>query len=111
MLLKQTQYNRWANQTICDFILKAGDAVADAEQKASFTSARKTLLHVWDGQVIWLNRLNGMSLSSFPSKDFKGGLAEACDGSPPAILPAPHTALPFSWVMIAFTPGRAAAFE
>ncbi len=80
MLLKQTNYNLWANQTICDFVLKAGDTVVDVEQKSSFTSVKKTLLHVWDGQVIWLNRMNGKSLSAFPSKEFKGSLAEACDG-------------------------------
>ena len=80
MLIKQTHFNLWANQTINEYILKAGEAVADVEQKASFPSVKKTLLHIWDGQVIWLNRLHGKSLSSFPSKDFQGGLAESCDG-------------------------------
>ena len=80
MLLKQTQYNLWANQTICDFIIKAGETVADVEQKSSFTSVRKTLLHIRDGQVIWLNRLNGISLAVYPSKDFKGNLSDVVDG-------------------------------
>ena len=80
MLLKQTQYNLWANQTICDFILKAGETLADVEQQASFPSVRKTLLHIWDGQVIWYNRLHGKSLSSFPSQHFRGNLQEAING-------------------------------
>ena len=80
MLSKLTQYNLWANQTITSYVLKAGEAIADIEQAGSFPSVRKTLLHIWDAQFIWFNRLHGTSLSEFPSKSFKGNLQEACDG-------------------------------
>ncbi len=80
MFLKLTRYNLWANQTICGFIIKAGEAIADVEQPGSFPTVRKTLLHIWDAQFIWLSRLNGTSLSEFPSKNFNGNLSAACDG-------------------------------
>ncbi len=80
MFLKLTKYNLWANQTLCGFILKAGEAIADVEQSGSFPTVRKTLLHIWDGQVIWYNRLHGKSLSAFPSQSFEGNLEEAING-------------------------------
>jgi len=80
MLLKQTHYNYWANQTLCNYILKAGETLADIEQTGSFSSVRKTLLHIWDAQVIWYARLQGTPLTTFPSKEFKGSLAEAVEG-------------------------------
>lgn len=80
LLPKLTQYNRLANQTICGYVLKAGETMADIEQPGSFPTVRKTLLHIWDAQFIWHSRLHGTSLSDFPSKSFKGNLADACDG-------------------------------
>ena len=80
MLPKLTHYNLWANQTITSYVLKAGETVADVEQAGSFTTVRKTLLHIWDAQFIWLSRLQGTSLTEFPSKSFNGNLSEACDG-------------------------------
>lgn len=79
-MLKLTQYNLWANHTICDIVLKAGETVADTEQAGSFPTVRKTLLHIWDGQAVWYNRLHGKSLSAFPSQHFKGGLKKATGG-------------------------------
>ena len=80
MLSKLTQYNLWANQITTGYVLKAGETIADIEQPGSFPTVRKTLLHIWDAQFIWLSRLQGTSLTEFPSKSFKGNLAEACDG-------------------------------
>ena len=80
MLLKLTLYNLWANKTIIGYVQKAGETIADIEQSGSFPSVKKTLLHIWDAQFIWYCRLNGTSLSDFPSKNFQGSLTEVCDG-------------------------------
>lgn len=80
MLIKQTQYNLWANQIICDLVLKAGETKSDMHQVASFPSIRKTLIHIWDGQIIWFYRLNGTSLHSFPGEKFNGTLQDAVYG-------------------------------
>jgi uncharacterized damage-inducible protein DinB len=79
MLHKLTSYNTWANEIICSFILKAPET-ADIEVVSSFSSIKKTLLHIWDAQVIWHSRINGVSLSGFPGKDFKGTIDDACKG-------------------------------
>lgn len=80
MLPKLMHYNFWANQIITGYVLKAGETIADIEQAGSFPTVRKTLLHIWDAQFIWLSRLHGTSLSEFPSKSFKGNLQDGCDG-------------------------------
>ena len=46
---------------------------------SSFPSLRKTVYHIWDAEFIWLKRLSGESLSSGPSKLFKGKFSEASE--------------------------------
>lgn len=70
-------FNLWANQRLCEVILREGERIADREIQSSFPSIRKTLYHIWDGQGIWLARLNGESPRSWPSHDFNGNLQEA----------------------------------
>ena len=76
-LIDLTRFNHWANERISSYILKAGESKADAVQKSSFPSIRKTLYHLWDAQVIWLGRLRGHSLNAWPSQTFQGSLEEA----------------------------------
>ena len=80
MISKLTSYNFWANQIICGYAIKAGEFISDVKQDASFPTVRKTLLHIWDAQFIWFSRVNGTSLTDFPSKNFNGNLSETCDG-------------------------------
>ena len=78
MLIELTEYNTWANRQITSFILQAGLEIADKELVSSFPTIRKTLYHIWDAQVIWYARLNGIPLTTWPSKSFNGSLEEAC---------------------------------
>ena len=80
MLKNYCKYNTWANQKIATYILSAGEVIADHELLSSFSTIRKTMLHIWDAQLIWMARLNGQSFNSWPSKDFKGSLEDACLG-------------------------------
>ena len=80
MLLNLCKYNIWANQKITEYILAAGNEIADVELQSSFPTIRKTLYHIWDAQAIWYSRLKGVSFNSWPSKDFTGTLDEACAG-------------------------------
>jgi uncharacterized damage-inducible protein DinB len=64
-----SRYNLWANTRISDYLLQLDPALLDKEIKSSFTSIRKTVLHIWDAEYIWLQRLNGESISNYPSKD------------------------------------------
>lgn len=71
------EFNLWANERICKVILEQGETVADREIQSSFPSIRKTLYHTWDAQGIWLLRLRGESITTWPSHYFKGNLQEA----------------------------------
>lgn len=73
-------YNLWANQRIGNLLLKQDEAVLNTEQKSSFSSIAKTVLHLWDAEVIWLTRLKGETIAEWPSKKFAGGKAEMVAG-------------------------------
>jgi uncharacterized damage-inducible protein DinB len=79
-LLTLTQYNHWANERVSKLILEAGEEKSDLFIASSFPSIRKTLFHIWDAQVIWLLRLEGKSLNTWPSHSFTGNLSEALNG-------------------------------
>jgi uncharacterized damage-inducible protein DinB len=75
-ILKHLNYNAWANQKIVEFLADADDKLLDTEIKSSFPSIRKTLMHIWGAQEIWLLRLQGQSLSKWPAQDFTGDTNE-----------------------------------
>lgn len=69
--LKQlVSYNWWANSRIAEVLIKLDNAELDKEISSSFSSIRKTVFHIWDAEFIWLSRINGVSLSAFPSKTY-----------------------------------------
>jgi len=81
LLLSYVKYNLWANQRVCNFLKNnLSEEQFEKEIISSFPSIKKTLLHIWDAQFLWLKRLEGISLTSFPSKDFKGTFNDAIDG-------------------------------
>jgi len=76
LLLNYTQYNHWANDRVCGILIKAGPKILDTELKSSFSTIRKTMYHIWDAETIWYKRLNGESLSYWPSGKFTGTFDE-----------------------------------
>ncbi|MDX1408718.1 MAG: DinB family protein [Saprospiraceae bacterium] len=76
MLLQQLKmmaaYNVWANSTQCAFLEQATDEHLARHVTSSFPSIRDTLLHIWDAESVWLERLRGRSLDSFPSMRYDG---------------------------------------
>lgn len=76
-LLSLANYNSWANRKIDGFIRSAGEERSALEQKSSFPTIRETLIHIWDAQSIWLDRLHGLPVTSWPGKSFQGSSSEA----------------------------------
>lgn len=70
MLSTLTNYNVWANKKILETLMQLPEGLIDAETNSSFPTLRKTIYHLWDAQIIWLNRLNGISLTEWPSKSY-----------------------------------------
>src|SRR3977135_833219 len=73
-------FNVWANERICSVASSLGDDQLDQEIISSFPSVKKTLLHLWDAQLVWINRLEGFSLKAFSSEDFSGAKEEMIEG-------------------------------
>lgn len=70
-------FNAWANKKIFDFIsLNINTDLLEKEIVSSFPSVKKTIYHIWDAELIWLERLRGVSLKDFPSKTFSGTAEE-----------------------------------
>ena len=65
-------YNLWANRLMAEKIQQVDDELLNREIKSSFPSVTKTVLHLWDTNVIWLSRLRGETSFTRPSASFSG---------------------------------------
>src|SRR5512138_1609873 len=80
-LLKQyASYNAWANQKLADVILSLGEEQHHKEVSSSFTSLHKTLLHVWDSDSVWWQRLRLHERIIIPSENFNGSTRDVLNG-------------------------------
>ena len=75
-----SDYNLWANQRIGEVIVAVEDEKLNWNIVSSFPSIWLTTLHIWDAQVIWLERLNGRNPKAWPSANFKGNKREMVEG-------------------------------
>ena len=79
-LKKHLAYNEWANTKIADVLREVEDQIFFQDNKSSFPSIAKTVLHIWDAQHIWVSRMQGSSLSKWPSASFKGSKDDSLNG-------------------------------
>ncbi|MBL0342179.1 MAG: hypothetical protein IPP71_15460 [Bacteroidetes bacterium] len=77
--IRLANYNCWANQRICEFIVNAGEEVSMLKQNSSFSTIRETVFHIWDAESIWLNRMKKEPVTNWPSKKCIGSTREGCD--------------------------------
>lgn len=73
-------YNAWANTKIADLLRTVEDTIYFQDNKSSFPSIATTVLHIWGAQYIWLKRMQGESLSTWPVLDFKDNKNKSLDG-------------------------------
>ncbi|HAP01890.1 MAG TPA: hypothetical protein DCQ93_08215 [Bacteroidetes bacterium] len=67
-----TASNVWANSQLCKVALEMDLDEFERERVSSFTSIKKTFLHLWDAEYIWLTRLQDEPLGEVPGKFFSG---------------------------------------
>lgn len=80
-LLKQlAAYNIWAHQKITDVIVALPEEKQLAKVPSSFDSLHKTLLHMWDSESIWWQRLKLHERFVSPSDNFKGATRDVVNG-------------------------------
>ena len=77
-LLKQyASYNVWANQRLGELILTLPPEKHLEEINNSFSSLLKTVLHIWDAESMWWQRLKLQERILRPSEEFTGNMQEA----------------------------------
>lgn len=74
LLKNYCRYNCWANEQIINWLFEKPGELLEQPIASSFSSLRLTLLHIWDAELIWMNRLRGIPATSFPSDTFSGTL-------------------------------------
>lgn len=79
-ILKQyASSNKWANQRIIAVALELPEEVLTMERTGSFSSIHKTLLHIWDAESGWWQRLKLEEKMILPSAHFKGTTRDIAD--------------------------------
>ncbi len=72
MLQQLAAYNIWANQRLLDVILKFPEETWQRTLAASFPSFHQALLHMWDAESIWWQRMKLQERVIPPSVHFTG---------------------------------------
>lgn len=70
-------YNLWANQLLLDTIMQLPQEKQTQTVASSFDSLLKTVLHMWDAESIWWQRLKLSERVIRPSDNFSGSMKEA----------------------------------
>jgi len=80
-LLRQlAAYNAWANQKLCEVLITLPEELLKQEMPSSFSSIHLTLLHMWDAESIWWQRMKLQEVVVPPGANFSGRTAEAAQG-------------------------------
>ncbi|MCS6819429.1 MAG: DinB family protein [Chitinophagales bacterium] len=79
---KHLAYNAWANRRIANMLKNIPEKDLFMEYPSSFKNIYRTVLHIWDAEVIWFTRIQGGQITNWPSEHFTGSPAEALDKYP-----------------------------
>jgi uncharacterized damage-inducible protein DinB len=80
LLRQYAAYNIWASQRITDVILSLPEEKQMAEIPSSFSSLYKTVLHMWDAESIWWQRMKLNERIVKPGENFNGSMKDAASG-------------------------------
>ena len=80
LLSAYAAYNRWAYQALTDTILQMDEHLHQQIVKSSFPNLYATVLHLWDAESIWWQRMEGHQQMVIPSKQFNPTMKEAVNG-------------------------------
>jgi uncharacterized damage-inducible protein DinB len=80
LLQKFAAYNIWANQKIMEVILALPEEKQLAEVPSSFNSLFKTILHMWDAESAWWQRMKLQERLVIPSENFNGNMKDVVNG-------------------------------
>lgn len=76
LLLQYAAYNVWANQRMVECIENLSDDQINRDINSSYKSIYATLLHLWDAESIWWQRIKLQEQIDVPSTNFNGSVLE-----------------------------------
>ena len=76
ILVPYAAYNVWANQRLADSITNLSDEQINREINSSFKSVYSTLLHLWDVESVWWQRVKLQEVVEWPGVKFSGSVLE-----------------------------------
>jgi uncharacterized damage-inducible protein DinB len=80
LFLQLAAYNAWANQKLLEVILRLPADKQMQELPSSFKSIYATVLHMWDAESAWWQRMKLTERVIFPSENFSGTMNDVCTG-------------------------------
>jgi uncharacterized damage-inducible protein DinB len=80
LMSSYASYNYWANQELAKKILGLTPGQQEAEVESSFRSLKATIIHMWDAETAWWQRLKLQEHIVVPSLAFHATTAEAVNG-------------------------------
>jgi uncharacterized damage-inducible protein DinB len=80
LLRQYAAYNIWANQKLTELILSLTEEQQHKEIASSFNGLHKTILHLWDAESIWWQRMKLHERIIRPSENFNGSTKDIVNG-------------------------------
>jgi uncharacterized damage-inducible protein DinB len=80
LLMQYAAYNVWANHKIIFAIEQLPEELWYKQTPSSFDTLFKTVLHMWDAESIWWQRIRLHEHIVIPSQQFDSSLKDACNG-------------------------------
>ncbi len=80
LLTQYASYHLWANQELLDRISALDRTLVTQPVKSSFGSLQATVLHMWDAESVWWQRMKLLENIVKPSQAFSGSWEEASAG-------------------------------
>lgn len=77
ILLSYSRYNSWANQKLADCILSMGEDEIRKPAVSSFPGIFPTVIHLWNAEAIWWQRMRLAEHLEIPGDSFAGDVSEA----------------------------------
>jgi uncharacterized damage-inducible protein DinB len=78
LLLNYLRYNHWANQKMCKYLSEIDDPASYPDKEGLYSTIKKVILHVADGEQTWLARLNGDNIPHMHNLDLDGSFRSIC---------------------------------
>ena len=79
ILQQLANYHIWANNLMMDTIKKLPPELQTKEVASSFNSLYKTIMHMWNAEAIWWQRMKLQERIIEPMETFKGNMNEAIE--------------------------------